>query len=285
MDVESLMTRDPITIDAGATLDEALSSMDHHDVRHLPVLEDGSLVGVLSDRNLLEATGWLPARMHDARDTHPNPHRNKRVRDVMHSPVHSVEPDDSIVTSAVEMACHAIGCLPVLRDGKLVGMLTEIDLLKGYGEAVRQGHLPEGQDPPLGDFMTKSPKVATAERTVDEALELCRSIGARHLPVVQNHLLVGIISDRDLRGALGRGRRGDYPIEELMSRDLIELGRDARMSEAARLMVEHKISCLPVLEDDELIGILTMTDLVDHCMNTLRDEDKFVRKLPGPKGE
>ena len=61
MRVSSIMTVEPVTIAPSATPDEAVRLMDEHGVRHLPVLEGGKLLSVVSDRDLLEATGWLPS--------------------------------------------------------------------------------------------------------------------------------------------------------------------------------------------------------------------------------
>ncbi len=94
----------------------------------------------------------------------------------------------------------------------------------------------------------------------------------RHFPVVEDDELVGVVSQRDLyRASLGtvmqygekaqRAFLESVAVKEIMV-DPISIGLDATVQDAARLMMEHKIGCLPVLEDDRLVGIVTETDML-----------------------
>ncbi len=94
----------------------------------------------------------------------------------------------------------------------------------------------------------------------------------RHFPVVEDDELVGVVSQRDLyRASLGtvmqygekaqRAFLESVVVKEVMA-DPISIGPDAAVRDAARLMMEHKIGCLPVLEDDRLVGIVTETDML-----------------------
>ncbi len=94
----------------------------------------------------------------------------------------------------------------------------------------------------------------------------------RHFPVVEDDELVGVVSQRDLyRASLGtvmqygekaqRAFLESIVVKEIMA-DPISIGPDATVRDAARLMMEHKIGCLPVLEDDRLVGIVTETDML-----------------------
>ena len=94
----------------------------------------------------------------------------------------------------------------------------------------------------------------------------------RHFPVVEDDELVGVVSQRDLyRASLGtvmqygekaqRAFLESVAVKEIMV-DPISIGPDATVGDAARLMIEHKIGCLPVLEDNRLVGIVTETDML-----------------------
>lgn len=94
----------------------------------------------------------------------------------------------------------------------------------------------------------------------------------RHFPVVEDDELVGVVSQRDLyRASLGtvmqygekaqRAFLESVAVKEIMV-DPISIGPDATVGDAARLMMEHKIGCLPVLEDSRLVGIVTETDML-----------------------
>ena len=95
MEVRSIMTPDPLTLTADADLDSAMQLMDEHDVRHVPVMEDDRLVGVLSDRDLLSATGWIPAA--ERADEGP-----RVVRELLGARPVTSSPDDTVVMVAVD---------------------------------------------------------------------------------------------------------------------------------------------------------------------------------------
>ncbi len=123
------------------------------------------------------------------------------------------------------------------------------------------------------DVMTH--EVATLERndrlsTADNVMRLGR---IRHMPVLEDGTLVGLVTQRDLfRGALlkalGYGSKAEQTmldtlaVKEVMATDLVTIAPDATLQEAARIMAERKIGCLPVVENEKLVGILTEGDFV-----------------------
>ncbi len=120
------------------------------------------------------------------------------------------------------------------------------------------------------DSMTREVVTLSPEDTAKVALALCRERRIRHLPVLEEGGLVGIVSDRDLRAAappLGDPDRAaalaEIRIGEVMARQVVTVAPDDPIEQAANTMRERRIGCLPVVESGELVGILTASDVMD----------------------
>jgi CBS domain-containing protein len=268
--VSSIMTPDPVTVTGDTSLDKALAIMDERGIRHLPVLEGGALIGVVSDRDLLEATGWLPSRVHACRGPGVPERMAKHVREIMRGPAVHAAPDDTIAAASAELLQRNIGCLPVVDGGALIGLVSEMDLLRAYAGGWLDDRKSDGEPARVADRMSKEPTTVLAGTTLGNAIEVCRAGGIQHLPVLESGQLLGIVSDRDLRRAVGVGRHLDLPVDEIVTRETLAVAPHATLSQAARVMADRKISSLPVMEQDELVGILTLSDVLAHCLDACR---------------
>lgn len=280
MKVSAIMRVDVFTVSSDTTLDQALKLMDDQGIRHLPVVEQGDLVGVVSDRDLLEATGWLPSRVHACRGPNAENEIPKSVQEIMHAPVVSVAADDTVVTATVQFLARGIGCLPVVEGRKLVGILTEMDFLDAYTKGFLVGPSEGGMDSIVERRMSQGPTTIRRGASLGNAIDLCRSNGVRHLPVLEADRLVGVVSDRDLRKAVGRGRHEDMPIDEIVSSNLVTVTPDTALWQAARQMYEHRFSSLPVLDGDDFVGILTLSDVLEHCLDKCQGGTASTRSSP-----
>ncbi len=274
MRIADVMTLEPVTIAPEATLEQAAHRMDEQQVRHLPVVEDGRVIGVLSDRQVLERTGWLPAALAPAAWRH--------VREAMGAAPPLAAPHDDLDSAAVEQVLRGLGCLFVVDENELVGTVSELDLLKLYLDRCTETWLEE-DEPPVADHMTEEPLVVVEPGTsLDEAMEVRRSIDIRHLPVVEDGALVGMLSDRDLRRAIGRGQPGSLCVETIMSAPPTTVGPRDSLTRAARLLYDQKISTLPVLDHGRLVGLLSLTDALDRCMESVRSRGSERAKQSPP---
>jgi acetoin utilization protein AcuB len=137
MKVKDVMTKHPITIDAEAPVGTALDLMRTRHIRHLPVLDDAeTLVGIVTDRDLRHAAlapaldEYLSVRAHRRVRQLSETLENLRVKDVMTWAVVTTGPEAPLTYAALVMFESRVGSLPVLEQGRLVGMLTERDVLK-----------------------------------------------------------------------------------------------------------------------------------------------------------
>lgn len=124
-DLETIMTTDLITVSPMASLGQARSLMRQHRIRHLPVVNDSrELVGLVTHSNVLAATDSI------LRDADNRIHENNiPIADVMVTKVATVDEHASVRQAALFLEKHRIGCLPVLGDGKLVGIITDTDFV------------------------------------------------------------------------------------------------------------------------------------------------------------
>lgn len=124
--IKALMTPFPYSVGVGASLDEAETLMREHRFRHLPVMDGGHLVGVLSDRDLKRAAQPAPG------ETAP------RVGDVARLEAYVVpltEPADRVLA---HMAEHHLDAALVVKEGRLAGIFTATDACRGFADFLRR---------------------------------------------------------------------------------------------------------------------------------------------------
>jgi len=131
--VSNLMTPDPVTVTDKTPIDDALSLMREKKVRRLPVLNaKGELVGIVAEKDILYASP-SPATSLSIHEIHYLLAK-LTVGEIMTKKVITVTEDTPLEEAARVMADTRIGALPVMHDGKLVGIITETDIFKGFVE-------------------------------------------------------------------------------------------------------------------------------------------------------
>jgi predicted transcriptional regulator len=126
--VREIMMGSPVTLKPEDTLDLANDVISLGRIRHIPVVEDGRLVGLLSERDLMGATAsqifGLKQKSKSALL------KSVMIKDVMKKKVITVTSDTKIADAAHLMADKKIGCVPVMSNGALIGLLTTTDILR-----------------------------------------------------------------------------------------------------------------------------------------------------------
>lgn len=134
------------------------------------------------------------------------------------------------------------------------------------------------------DHMSADPIVLGPEDTLRRARTLMKDNNLRRFPVVDGGRLVGIVTDRDVRQAdmssavVQEKRYVDYVLDRIlvggiMTPHPVTVGPDTTLTEAAGLILKHKIGGLPVVEGGELIGIITETDLIKALITLAKDAE------------
>jgi CBS domain-containing protein len=120
-------------------------------------------------------------------------------------------------------------------------------------------------DAKVRDVMTPGPVGVDYHQSIGDAARTMRDWGVGAVLVIHGGTLCGILTARDLvvRG-IAAGKAADEPVGPLSSAGLIGVDADADAGEAARLMRQHDVRRLPVLEGDEVTGVVSMSDLTLH---------------------
>ena len=130
MRVERRMKRDVVTVQPTDSFLHAMDLIRGRGIRHLPVVEGRQVVGIVTDRDLRQASA-SPATLLSVQELHYLLHK-MTVAEIMTKPAITIGPDDTVEEAARLLLKHRIGGLPVVRDGDLVGIITETDILEAF---------------------------------------------------------------------------------------------------------------------------------------------------------
>ena len=116
----------------------------------------------------------------------------------------------------------------------------------------------------IGEIMNKGVIATTSDEDAEHAWAEMRLRSLRHLVVMQGKRVIGIVSDRDLGGRNGAATRKGRAVGELMTANVVSVDPDTTIRQAANLMRGRTIGCLPVLENGRVVGIVTITDILEQ---------------------
>lgn len=150
----------------------------------------------------------------------------------------------------------------------------------------------------VSEWMSDNPKTVNSKTPVMEAMQLLKSGGFRRLPVVDGDKLIGIVTDKDLKDATPSKATTlsiyelnylltKLTVRDVMTSDVVTVGPEDAVERAALLMEERKISGLPVVDNGRLVGIITISDLLEAFVTVLGLREGGVRvtvNLPDEPG-
>lgn len=261
--VADVMRRSVMTIGEEDDLGLARQMMVWGGVRHLPVMRQERLVGVISERDILR---WRAERAGSEA-------MKAKVGEVMSKPGHYTSPEESIAIAAERMAANKIGCLAVLEVGKLAGIVTATDLLRAQLREDRPEErpkepMPEPAPHSARDIMTPSPVTATPDEHVAQAIAKMSLAGVRHLPVVDaSDRLVGMVTDREIP-LLGdathwNGKLPALRVKSVMSVDVPTVAPETGLEALLEAFADWRLSALPVVgPGQQLLGIVSYVDVL-----------------------
>jgi CBS domain-containing protein len=124
----------------------------------------------------------------------------------------------------------------------------------------------------VGDSMTPHPIVVRLGDSLSTARLIMQTEGFKHLPVVERTRVLGVVTDRDLRQLWEH--LDETAVETVMTADPVTVTPGTSIEEAASLMLVKKVGCLPVIDDGNLVGIVTSTDILRALLDVVRVHSK-----------
>lgn len=126
----------------------------------------------------------------------------------------------------------------------------------------------------ISDHMIQRPYSVGPDHPIADAMELMRDCIIRHLPVVEDERLVGLVSERDLKAALSNERAKSLTVADIMKRDVYVVSRNTPISEVCNTMADNKMGSVVVVNADrQAIGIFTTTDALRLLAETIESGD------------
>lgn len=262
--VKDVMVREVVVARETDTLAFASQVLLWRAIRHLPILDvHDHVVGILSDRDV------LPHVLE-------GPPGSRPVAEFMTREVRTIGPDAPLSEAAATLRAERIDALPVLDGDKLIGIVTTTDVLTERGRSLRRSS-PAGMMR-AADIMRRRVLAVHPGDSLQSAIQKLLDADVRHLPVVdEDFRVVGIVSDRDVRTAVGDPRRSlereggvggaleERTVRDIMTKDTITVEAGASVFMVADIFVDERIGAVPVVRDDDtLLGIISYVDVIAH---------------------
>lgn len=124
------------------------------------------------------------------------------------------------------------------------------------------------------EYTTPNPVTATEETSVDALGNLMKEYGIRHVPIVRDNEVIGVVSERDLKvvAGLNFNEKSLVRAADIMARDPVTVSAEMRLDEVAFEMSKRKIGSVIVNEGDKLLGIFTVTDALNALIEIARED-------------
>ncbi len=254
--VKDLMTSKVLTLSADSNLPSADYLMKLGRVRHLPVVHGNKLVGLVTHRDILSSrlSDLTPLTSKERAELQSE----VPIVQIMQREVWTVRPDTPALAALNMLRDHRFGCLPVIEDGALMGIVTEADFLRVFERLVE-----EAKDLRVGAVMTPAPVTLDVDATCDAALDAMGSYQIRHLPLLRDGKLAAVVSERSLQVAQAIARHLQAPAVpvSLAATEPFTVTPTDLLRVTLTEMADRRVGSALVVEDERLVGIITTVDV------------------------
>ncbi|MBC7101426.1 MAG: CBS domain-containing protein [Methanobacteriales archaeon] len=279
-DVMSVAQKEVVSIPPTINIKEAAEIMVKNKFRRLPITDPGTgkLLGIITSMDILDFLGGGDKSkiLEEKYDDNFLAAINEPVRKIMTRNVKYITLKDSITDAVEKMLKYNIGALPVVNhEKKLVGIVSERDFV-----FLMAGIL---NDEIVADHMTENLITTTPGTPIEGASKIMVRNKFRRLPIVgeerktphpEKEKLVGIVTSTDILEFLGSNKVFDTiktnsaeealntPVSEIMEKKVVTINSTSTLGQLYEIMAKNGIGGVPVVDYDELLGIITESDLL-----------------------
>jgi PAS domain S-box-containing protein len=257
LEVKDVMNKNVITIAPDEPLISAAKSMYENNVSCIVVTDKGSVVGILTEKDFL------------ARIAGKNSNSDgTTVAETMSFPVNSISHDLSIFDASRIMETKNIKRLPILKENQLVGIVTQTDLTRALTSYDMWKDVAE--------IMSSDTAIIQTKATIAEAAEIMNTRNISCIAVLEGKKVQGIITERDILRKVIVYQKDPNLIkaEEVMSSPVITIPTSYSVFSASKTMDKMHVRRLLVMEDEQLCGIITQTDIFRATKKKLQEEEE-----------
>ena len=274
-EIMTLAKKDVISIPPTKTIKEAAEMMIEHGFRRLPVTHPGSnkLLGIVTAMDILDFLGG--GSKFDIIEKKHNDNFlsaiNDSVKEIMTREAVSITPKYSIRESVDLMLEKGIGSLPIVdKEDKLVGIVTERDFALALAGSLT--------NETVGDIMIKDVITTTPGTPIESCSKIMVRNNLRRIPVVEEGKLIGIVTSTDILRFFGdkemfasmTSNSGldvlKRKISEIIKPNILVTESTVRLGDLCELLAEKNIGGVPVVDDDQLVGIVTERDILNTVL-------------------
>jgi len=243
-EVGDVMSRDVTVISPAATVVTAAEMMSAKNVSCIVVQQDARLVGILTETDFLKRVTANERASHEI-----------RIAEIMSRPVESISSDLSVFDASRVMAQNRVKRLPIVDEGRLVGIVTQTDLVRALTSC--------GMWTGVAQIMTREVVSVSRKAALAEAAEVMHSHEISCILVVEGDQPVGVITKKDiLKRVIARRRDpAEITVDEVMSAPVIGVPSYYSVFSASRTMAQKRVRRLVVREDGRVCGIVAQTDI------------------------
>jgi len=262
LNVGDVMSKEVATISPEEIVISAARIMSDSKISCLVIMNQGNVLGIITETDILRRVGKKGKDIYQV-----------KLGRIMSSPVESVTSDLSVLEASKIMGARRIKRLPIIDEGKLVGIVTQTDLVRALTSY--------GLWRDVSEIMTRNIAGIQMHASVAKAAEIMTTRGISCIMVMDGGDVVGVLTEKDMLGRVVALQRdpAETRMEEVMSFPVTCVPSNLSVFSAGRVMEEMNIRRLVIMKDKNLCGVVTQSDIFMAVRNKLQEEEEKSLRL------